>query len=98
VLSTIPIVTCTLNVLPHGQNWTITLSVFSSTATATSAARVQFRGVDPSRANNSYMLTMSNNAASSTSKSIPITGFQILDQIDTSSTPDEPNIKQDNEP
>lgn len=98
VVSAITLVSCKLNALPHGQSWTITLSVFSSVATATSRARVEFNGLDASRTNNHYAVIMTNNASNSASNNVPLTGFRILDQIDTSTTLGEPSVKQDNEP
>ena len=49
---------CALNTLPHGQTWTIQLSVTTSDSGAKTAAIVKFSGIDPVQANNYALVTM----------------------------------------
>jgi hypothetical protein len=56
-------VICRLPLLPHGESWSINLSVPPILANTTMRARVSFAGIDPAAGNNFYVLNVSSPAA-----------------------------------
>jgi hypothetical protein len=60
------LISCKLNVLPHGQTWTITIGVVTNAATAKAAARITFNGSDPYRTNNYSLVIMQNSSVAAT--------------------------------
>lgn len=56
-------VICRLTLLPHGQSWSINLSMPPIAVNTTMRARVGFAGLDPAPANNFYVLNVSAPAA-----------------------------------
>jgi hypothetical protein len=84
---------CGLNTLSAGQTWTIDVSVVANVATAITAARVKFSGIDSQPTNNYVHLTMKNNiAGNSGSKAVlQLPALAIANSLEesTSDNPDE---------
>jgi hypothetical protein len=81
---------CGLSTLPAGQSWTINVSIVANVATAITAARVKFTGIDSQPANNYVHLTMKNNiAGSSGSKTVlQIPALALANSLEESSSDD----------